>query len=47
MDWNKRATGLQWEKYGIPLSLNINEKITSDPESIAKKFNMFFCECCT
>ena len=47
MDWNKRATGLQWKKNGIPLSLNINEEITLDPESIAEKFNMFFCECCT
>ena len=42
MDWNKRATRLLWQNEWNPLCLNINGEITSDPKSIAEKFNTFF-----
>ena len=38
----KELLGSSGQKNGIPLCLNINGEITSDPKSIAEKFNMFF-----
>ena len=38
----KELIGSSGKKNGIPLCLNINGEITSDPKCIAEKFNKFF-----